>query len=724
MGKLCLTIFVGLFFIQSSFAQPSNGVFVLDSLQDSSLEAGNIALLNASVQVLWLETMPTDIKKVLEIDQKVTWKAIAQIEQTWLQKRSQIWAKVQIRNTCGFDKELVLYVSGRYVNFADVYFVDAKGNITHKRAGVYVETQQKDIPQDRNYSKVRVRLSNQQTQTFYVKLSNIDKKPLELSFRLQTERHWSQEIFWRNLWQGILQGGFLILAIYTFFIYLQNGQKEYVFYITYLLATAVYFLNFYGFIGEFVLPKSPFAFNYIYLISTSSVNLLYLGFVRVLLKTRENIPAWDRWFIAWMWFRGIEAVAMLLILAWQFDFNLVHALHRFFVIPETAAFIIFQFGLFDRNNKLTHYVVIGTFFLQAGILASILSSNFFPSFSGIVNYFFQAGTMTQIVFFAIGLGYKIRQNEVQKQTIQAELIEQLRKNEELQSKLNQELEEEVKKRTLEIESQSMILRRQNRDILESIEYAQKIQEAILPSNDEIQRYLPESFILYKPKDIVSGDFYWFSHLQHKTFIAVVDCTGHGVPGAFMSLITNELLNEIIDTQQIHQPDLIFDELRVGIRRNLNQDRTKNVDGLVISLCVINHAEQQAATTVQIGNSYNPVFYALGNDLFEIKADRIQIGGFSFISGQAEKPFTTKTITIEQPTTFYLSTDGLPDQFGGVQGKKFTYKKFKTLALAIQNLPLAQQRVQIYHSLTDWMLEAAEFQTDDILVMGFQVLPNS
>jgi serine phosphatase RsbU (regulator of sigma subunit) len=449
-----------------------------------------------------------------------------------------------------------------------------------------------------------------------------------------------------------------------------------------------------------------------------------LGFVRVLLKTRENIPTWDRWFVAWMWFRGVEVAIMLLILIWKFDFNLVHALHRFFVIPETAAFIIFQFGLFERNNKLTHYVVIGTFFLQAGILASILSSNFFPSVLGIVNYFFQAGTMTQIIFFAIGLGYKIRQNEVQKQSIQAELIEQLRKNEELQSKLNQELEEEVKKRTLEIESQSMILRRQNRDIVESIEYARKIQEAILPSNDEIQRYLPESFILYKPKDIVSGDFYWFSHLHHKTFIAVVDCTGHGVPGAFMSLITNELLNEIINTQHIHQPDLIFDELRVGIRRNLNQDRTKNVDGLVISLCVIHHADQQKVATVQIGNSYNPVFYTQGQDLHEIKADRIQIGGFSFIAEQTDKVFTTKTIVIDKPTTFYLSTDGLPDQFGGVDGKKFTYKRFKTLALAIQNLPLALQREQINNSLTDWMLDAAEFQTDDILVMGFQILPNT
>jgi serine phosphatase RsbU (regulator of sigma subunit) len=192
----------------------------------------------------------------------------------------------------------------------------------------------------------------------------------------------------------------------------------------------------------------------------------------------------------------------------------------------------------------------------------------------------------------------------------------------------------------EIDNQKQIVEKYNNYIIQSINCAKRIQTAMLAPIDEIQRHLPNSFVLLKPKDIVSGDFYWFSSCDNKIIIAAVDCTGHGVPGAILSMIANDLLSEIIIKLKTYSPDKILNKLYLLFRETLNQDKTENLDGVDISICVIKEK------TIEFAGAKNSLVYIKNNEYFEIKGDNITIGGYNY---KALPKFTKHIIKKEQNT---------------------------------------------------------------------------
>jgi serine phosphatase RsbU (regulator of sigma subunit) len=331
-----------------------------------------------------------------------------------------------------------------------------------------------------------------------------------------------------------------------------------------------------------------------------------------------------------------------------------------------------------------------------------------------------------------------------------------------------ELEKQVTERTLELKetneelhSTNDELHKKNEDITASITYAKRIQTAMLPRIDDIQKALPESFILFKPRDIVSGDFYYFKEISPtpnpspqergidslpagegwggaKIIIACADCTGHGVPGAFMSMIGNEILTNIVEIQGITSPDLILNELHKNIRAALKQGETENRDGMDISIVLIDKQKQ----IFEYAGAMNPLYYIQNGELHEIKADKFPIGGSQ---KEKERTFTKHeiqlrmrndksgiwnevqnienqqpTVTNHQQTVFYLCSDGFQDQFGGAQGKKFMVKKFRELLFTIHHLPMYEQKQILDSTIEQWMAEGKESQIDDILVMGIRI----
>ncbi len=286
------------------------------------------------------------------------------------------------------------------------------------------------------------------------------------------------------------------------------------------------------------------------------------------------------------------------------------------------------------------------------------------------------------------------------------------------------LEEQVKLRTKEIEqqkqeieaqrdqlaSQNIEIQKINKDITDSIEYAKRIQEAMLPLESNIAQHLKEYFILFKPRDIVSGDFYWFVHKHDKTFIAAVDCTGHGVPGAFMSMIGAEILTTIVVNKEITDAAEILEYQNKYIRKALKQDTTDNQDGMDMALCVID----QKNKIVEFSGAKNPLFIIANGELTKIRGNRQSIGGFQF------GDFTKHTIEYQSPTYFYIFSDGYADQFGGNGEKqeKFMIKRFKNLLLEIYTKPMEEQKQILDDTITDWMKNTR--QTDDILVIGFKL----
>lgn len=261
----------------------------------------------------------------------------------------------------------------------------------------------------------------------------------------------------------------------------------------------------------------------------------------------------------------------------------------------------------------------------------------------------------------------------------------------------------------QIEAQKAEIEKANQKITSSINYAQRIQQAILPEQKTFAAILPDYFVFFRPKDIVSGDFYWLEESKNKVFVAAVDCTGHGIPGAFMSLIGNEILTEIVTLQHIESPDMILKMLHEKIRRSLRQADSDNRDGMDIALCVLDKNDK----TVSYSGAMNPLVYLQNGELQTIRADKNSAGG---IQREAERFFTNHVIPkADTPTTFYIFTDGYQDQFGS--GRKYGLPRMKELFTRVHELPMPEQCLAIEQEWITWKLE--ENPIDDILIIGFR-----
>jgi len=278
----------------------------------------------------------------------------------------------------------------------------------------------------------------------------------------------------------------------------------------------------------------------------------------------------------------------------------------------------------------------------------------------------------------------------------------------------------IKQKTAEVVKQKDEIEMKNKDITDSINYAQKIQEAILPSETDIALHLPNNFILFKPKDIVSGDFYWFSKKEEKAFIAAADCTGHGVPGAFMSMIGNSLLNEIVNDNGVNEPAKILQELKEGVIKSLKQtgEAGKQKDGMDIALCAFDFKNN----ILEFSGAYNPLIRIRDGILEETRSDRMPIGIYSDDGG---KVFTNHKFEMEKGDVYYFYTDGFVDQFGGPKGKKYMGKRFKKLLLEIHGQPMTKQKEKLNEVVEGWKAYESKDggvyeQMDDILVIGVKV----
>lgn len=284
---------------------------------------------------------------------------------------------------------------------------------------------------------------------------------------------------------------------------------------------------------------------------------------------------------------------------------------------------------------------------------------------------------------------------------------------------NRTLEQKVVERTAEITKQKEVIEQKNLSILDSINYAERIQKASLPTQEEIAESLGEFFILYMPRDIVSGDFYWFHTLpdpetgNEKVIIAAIDCTGHGVPGAFVSLIGKNLLDQIVTMEGELSPDKILDRLHEEINRALNQEKSENRDGMDMTLCVID----KVAKKMEFAGAKNPLIRVKNGaaEAETYKTDRSSIGGF--MENQAS--FTKQELELDGTSAIYLFSDGYQDQFGGPKGKKFMKKQMRELLTEIHQKPMSEQHDILHQKITDWMGED-EAQVDDILVIGMRL----
>ncbi|HEY0029732.1 MAG TPA: SpoIIE family protein phosphatase [Bacteroidia bacterium] len=263
-----------------------------------------------------------------------------------------------------------------------------------------------------------------------------------------------------------------------------------------------------------------------------------------------------------------------------------------------------------------------------------------------------------------------------------------------------------------IHKQKLVVDAKNKEVLDSINYAKKIQQAIIPSYTELRNVFPESFVLLLPKDIVSGDFYWVIKTGQQAFFAVVDCTGHGVPGGFMSMLGTALLNEIINEKNIYEPADILDMLKLKIIMSLRQSEnmSESRDGMDIALTRLNLNTME----LSFAGANNSLYVLQGGKLKEFKGDKFPIG----IEGTFGQQFTQHKIKLAPGDMLYMFTDGYPDQFGGPAGKKYKYKPLEELLVKVSSLPVDEQREQLIKEHNNW--KGDQDQVDDICVAGIRI----
>jgi serine phosphatase RsbU (regulator of sigma subunit) len=263
----------------------------------------------------------------------------------------------------------------------------------------------------------------------------------------------------------------------------------------------------------------------------------------------------------------------------------------------------------------------------------------------------------------------------------------------------------------ELERKNLSIGQQNQDILDGMRYARNIQFAVLPKTENIQKIFPDFFVLYQPKDIVSGDFYFFEEINGVGYLAIADCTGHGVAGAFMAMVGSSLLHQIVGQKKINEPSEILGLLNEGIVEALQQKENESHSGMDIALLRYDPKTMEA----RFAGANRPLFMVRNYEADSIRPDKLPIGGFR---PDEDRKFTQSVLTLQKGDRLYMYSDGYADQFGGPLGKKIMSGKFKDTLKSIHESPMNEQKETLHSFFDSW--KGNYEQVDDVLVVGIKV----
>jgi serine phosphatase RsbU (regulator of sigma subunit) len=629
------------------------------------------------------------------------------------------WLYFSINNNLGNNIRSGLAIP-RQNHIVDIYTYTDSALFTQK-SGMFLDGGKNDeiLP----FSNI-IQIKDAKRLHLYLKIKNINDELPVFSIRFINLEKAITRYTRLIIFDGLANGMMWVMIFYGLFLFFLNKDKLYLYYSLYIIFLSTWYFGCLalGYRLFHDLPRNLFPYTDI---PAYIGYVFYIQFIRYFINTSQILPKWDKFFRL---FQIILLIEVIVLPVFTYLTNLVLAnylISNIITVSFLGFVIIFIVRLFLLENKLATIVAIGSSFLVIGVL--ITSILFIILNDDKVFIFEKIGFVSELLVFTFGICFRYSLVEADKLKFQQQLIIQLSENAELHEKVNKELADKVKERTIEIEKQRDQIERINTDITDSINYAKYIQSSILPKAEKMESYLGEHFVLYKPKDIVSGDFYWISNIENKTIIAAVDCTGHGVPGAFMSMLGIALLNEIVNKEYITHPGVILRRLRKEVINSLQQkgQRGEQKDGMDIALCTLNLENMK----LQFAGANNPLYLIRNSNLekvgvlrcelsgddrlYEIKGDLMPIG----IHDKMDN-FTFHEIEIFKGDSFYLFTDGFPDQFGGPDNKKFGYRQFREQLLKNNSKTMPEQKESLEKVLNEWM--GVNNQIDDILVVGFRI----
>ena len=548
--------------------------------------------------------------------------------------------------------------------------------------------------------------NNGKDQTYYLKVKSLYTLAFPIEFAPFSRINASENN--RQLLYGFIFGLMLIVALYNFLMYYFVKENASLLYGFYILVFGFYNLIFVGLDVQYFYSNSIEWPKISASVFASFSVFLACAFTRQFLNTKEYVKRADMALMLMMF------VAVVLFIIPFFDISILYK--KIITLFPVVIFVPIIYAAVIRKKQgfvPSKLFIYGWSFLGLGILlyglrsSEIIESNVFTANS------IPIGAVAEMIVLSISVTYKFKVIKDENDKSKEDKIIHLQEMEALKDKVNRELEQKVEERTKEVLAQKDELSVKNQHITDSINYAKKIQVSILPDSVQINARFKDFFVFYKPKDIVSGDFYWFSADEERILIAAADCTGHGVPGALMSILGQSYLGDIVGDKKVDDTGSILDQLHEKVTGTLRQsEKGMSVhDGMDIALAKITFNP----LTLEYAGAKRPLWLFKNGELKVIKGSRFPIGGMQY---NLRDKYYSQTLKLEVGDTFYMFSDGYADQFGGEDGKKYMIKNFKNLLHEIQDLPMIEQNKIIKDEFYSWKGDFE--QVDDILVIGAKV----
>ncbi len=641
-----------------------------------------------------------------------------------------VWMRIEVKNLSTFN-DWLLDIAYPNFDYIDFYYQDADNNWQVLKTGDMREFSSRPISNRRFL--IPLPLDNAASRTFYIRFNSSGVYTFPMDITRQVPVFVSQNVV--EIFFGMYYGLMMIMFLYNLIIFVALKDRSYLLYSLSIFFGMMFVATVQHHTFQYLWPKWPVFQNYSNVVSFTIWYAVVSLFADTFLDMKKYSKAMHYLYYG---FVGVSAISLVL-LPFLGNAQILRLATAMVILTSIMLIVGGVICLYKGVKSARHFVTAWTFYLCGTLTYALKAFGLVPD-NFLTDHSVEFGSALEVILIAAALTDKYREMSKEKKHAEEETKRVLKEsNEQLEQKVeertreiqqkqeeilvqNEELQQQqeeilaqrdaIEEKNRVLQGQNVKIREQHQMITDSIRYAKDIQRAILPMEATMKKHLPEHFVFFKPKDIVSGDFYWFSEVDGKLILAAVDCTGHGVPGAFMSMVGNNLLNKIIKEKKILQADEILNYLHIGIREVLKQAEGQNHDGMDLALVVIDHQ----AKTIDFAGAKSPMYYLQDGNAKEIRGYKKAIGG---MQREEERKFEHYKIRITSPITFYLFSDGFQDQFGDNPRKKYSGIRFRELLSLIHQQPLDLQKSILEKEIKQWMGSEHE-QLDDMLVIGVRI----
>ena len=608
-----------------------------------------------------------------------------------------VWLKFDVKNSSDGQFDGILELRNPTLDNVEVYEIDNKKSTLLGKSGDLLAFEDRAVKH--HFHQFPLDLSSGEEKQILIRIDN-HGKGLFIPINIWSKQAVAKRDYEGQIAHGVFYGVLIFAFFLNLFIYLLIGGRANLYYLLYIIMLFLSMLSSDGFAFRYLYPNSYYLSNFgMHTIDALAI-LFLLKLTQCFINTKKLYPKVN------LILGGFGAFLMVIVVMSLINNWTVYRYANIFLNYVTLALSVVVLGVaigaVRKGFIPARFFLIATSVLILSIIYLIFTNLGILPRGIVTNYAIRIGSSMQVIFLSFALVDKFR-------SVKEEALNRLKELNELKSQQNELLEIQVAERTKKINLQKEELEEKNKEITDSISYAKRIQSAILPSDSELKDNLREGFVFYRPKDIVAGDFYWMEKIEDKVLFAVADCTGHGVPGAMVSVVCFNALNKAVREHKLIDPAKILDKTRDLVIETFSHKSEEQVkDGMDISLCCLDIKNR----VLQFSGANNSLYRIKNDELIEVKADKQPIGVY-----ENKQPFTSHTFEVNEGEEIYLFTDGFADQFGGIKGKKLKYRLFREKLLEISGLPMQDQEIKLNSFFDEWKGNLE--QIDDVCVMGIR-----